>query len=66
MSRVYDTEVHRLWRGETLHTSPIDSFQQVVFTHRGLFIDGPLNVQVVLIDPPLSLQAARRMVACWG
>lgn len=42
-----------------LYVSPIDSFQQVAFTHGGLFIDGSLNVAVVLIDPPRSLQAAR-------
>lgn len=37
----------------------IDSFQQVAFTHGGLFIDGSLNVSVVLIDPPRRSQAAR-------
>lgn len=42
-----------------LHVSPIDSFQQVAFTHWGLFIDGSLNVPVVLIDPSRSSQAAR-------
>lgn len=40
----------------------IHSFQQVVLSHRGLFIDRPLNVQVVLIDPPWSLRAASQMV----
>lgn len=47
-------------RRVTLHMSEIHSFQQVVLSHRGLFIDRPLNVRVVLIDPPRSLQAASR------
>lgn len=34
--------------------------QQVALNHRGLFIDRPLNVQVVLIDQPWSSQAASR------
>lgn len=50
------------WRRVTLHMSQIHSFQQVVLSHRGLFIDRPLSVQVVLIDPPRSLQAASRRV----
>lgn len=42
-----------------LHVSPIDPSQQVALTHWGLFIDGSLNVPVVLIDPSQSSQAAR-------
>lgn len=46
------------WKNLTLHMSQIHTLQQVVLSHRGLFIDSPLNVRVVLIDQPRSLQAA--------
>lgn len=46
--------------------SQIHTLQQVVLSHRGLFIDSPLNVRVVLIDQPRSLQAASpRVQGSW-
>lgn len=42
-------------RREAPHMSQIHALQQVVLSHRGLFIDRPLNVQVVLIDQPQEL-----------
>lgn len=50
------------WKQVTLHMSQIHTLQQVVLSHRGLFIDRPLNVQVVLIDQPRSSQAASQRV----
>lgn len=50
------------WKQVTLHMRQIHTLQQVVLSHRGLFIDRPLNVQVVLIDQRQSFQAASQGV----
>ena len=50
------------WWQVTLHMGQIHTLQQVVLSHRGPLIDRPLNVQVVLIDQPQSLQAASQGV----
>lgn len=41
---------------------PNPHLPQVVLCHMGLFIDGPLNVQVVSIDQPCSLRAVTQRV----
>lgn len=46
----------------TVHMKQMLTSQQVAMSHRGLFIDGLLNVQVVLIDPARS----SRTTSQWG
>lgn len=50
------------WKQVPMHMNQIHTLQQIVLSHRGLFIDGPLNVQVILIDQPGSSQAASQRV----